>query len=408
MPRLIDLVRIAGRRLVVPLLGYPGAQLTCSSLKQNEFNPVLHCESICRLVDRFSPDAAFFMMDLSVEAGALGLPVRYPLYESPTVEEHPVRSLADLEAFKVLDPLDDALVQARIRAMELMKERLDVPRGGYVIGPFTLAGLLMGASELAMATITDPDLVHGVVGFCTDVCVRYARALAAAGADMIAILEPTATFLSPQAFDTFCGAYIRGLITEVTGNPGMTGAAPAGDVAGGTDATGGRAGAGARTATGTTDAADKADAAGVRNGSESAGIERTTGATGSASRANAPDIAGPRRADAMTPMMILHICGDTSHLVRNMCATGAHGLSLDSPVDFARAAREADPEVVLIGNVDPVGVMVQETPDGVRRAVRALLDMMEPYENFILSTGCDLPYETPFENIDAFMKEGRL
>ena len=106
--------------------------------------------------------------------------------------------------------------------------------------------------------------------------------------------------------------------------------------------------------------------------------------------------------------MILHICGDTSHLVKNMCATGAQGLSLDSPVDLARAAREVDPDVVLIGNIDPVGVMVQETPEGVRRAVRALLDSMEPYENFILSTGCDLPYETPFENIDAFMKEGRL
>ena len=405
MSRLIDLVKSARRRLVVPLLGYPGARLTGSSLKQNAFNPVLQCESVCRLVDRFSPDAAFFMMDLSVEAGALGLPVRYPLYESPTVEEHPVRSLADLEAFRALDPLDDALVQARIRAMELMKERLDVPRGGYVIGPFTLAGLLMGASELAMATITDPDLVHGVVGFCTDVCVRYARALAAAGADMTAILEPTATFLSPQAFDTFCGAYIKGLIAGVVGNPGTTGAVAAGGVAGGTDATGGRAGAGARA---TTDAADKANVAGVRNGSDVAGVERTPGAAGAASRANAPDIAGPRRADAMTPMMMLHICGDTSHLVRKMCATGAQGLSLDSPVDFARAAREADPEVVLIGNVDPVGVMVQEAPDGVRRAVRALLDMMEPYENFILSTGCDLPYETPFENIDAFMKEGRL
>ncbi|NLG80295.1 MAG: hypothetical protein GX492_10835 [Firmicutes bacterium] len=381
MPRLIDLVTTAGRRLVVPLLGYPGAQLTCSSLKQNEFNPVLHCESICRLVDRFSPDAAFFMMDLSVEAGALGLPVRYPLYESPTVEEHPVRSLSDLEAFKVLDPLGDALVQARIKTMELMKDRIDVPRGGYVIGPFTLAGLLMGASELATATITDPELVHGVVGFCKDVCVRYARALADAGADIIAILEPTATFLSPQAFDTFCGAYVKDLIAGVgvVSKPGRL------DAAGAADATGA---AGAPGAPGTAGTAGAAGATG------------SAGATGATGTGHAAPIAAP--------MMVLHICGDTSHLVKNMCATGAQGLSLDSPVDLARSAREVDPEVVLIGNIDPVGVMVQETPEGVRRAVRALLESMEPYENFILSTGCDLPYETPFENIDAFMREGRL
>ncbi|MGE5574452.1 MAG: hypothetical protein ACM3ZU_15790 [Bacteroidota bacterium] len=84
---------------------------------------------------------------------------------------------------------------------------------------------------------------------------RLVRASSEGRARRISSLEPTATFLSPQAFDTFCRTYIRGLIREVAGNPGVKGAAAAGDVAGGTDATGGRAGAGARTATGTTDAA---------------------------------------------------------------------------------------------------------------------------------------------------------
>jgi uroporphyrinogen decarboxylase len=32
---------------------------------------------------------------------------------------------------------------------------------------------------------------------------------------------------------------------------------------------------------------------------------------------------------------------------------------------------------------------------------------MDPYPNFILSTGCDLPQETPLENIRAFMETGR-
>jgi uroporphyrinogen decarboxylase len=66
-----------------------------------------------------------------------------------------------------------------------------------------------------------------------------------------------------------------------------------------------------------------------------------------------------------------------------------------------------DPDVVLIGNVDPVGVMLNGDADQVADAVRKLLDSMSDVENFILSTGCDLPYETPHENIDAFMDEGR-
>jgi hypothetical protein len=36
--RLIDLVKLSGRRLVAPLMGYPGIQITRTSIKQNEFN----------------------------------------------------------------------------------------------------------------------------------------------------------------------------------------------------------------------------------------------------------------------------------------------------------------------------------------------------------------------------------
>jgi len=43
----------------------------------------------------------------------------------------------------------------------------------------------------------------------------------------------------------------------------------------------------------------------------------------------------------------------------------------------------------------------------VRREVEALLAQMAPYPNFILGTGCDLPAETPLENIEAFIAAGR-
>jgi len=236
-----------------------------------------------------------------------------------------VRQAGDLERLRVVDPLEDARIRSYIRTMELMSRSIPIPRAAYVTGPFTLAGLLMGASDIAMATITDPHLVHQTVHFCTDICIRYSRALTEAGADIIVILEPTATFLSPQAFAEFCGAYVR----EVIASPGAAGDA------------------------------------------------------------------------------VLHICGDTSHILREMCATGACALSLDSPVDLRAAASRVDPEVILIGNIDPVGIMVQQSPQEVACATRRLLDSMAQCDSFILSTGCDLPYETPHENIDAFMSEGR-
>jgi uroporphyrinogen decarboxylase len=39
--------------------------------------------------------------------------------------------------------------------------------------------------------------------------------------------------------------------------------------------------------------------------------------------------------------------------------------------------------------------------------VQDLLGKMSPYPNFVLSTGCDLPQETPLANIRAFVEAGR-
>lgn len=45
-------------------------------------------------------------------------------------------------------PLGDARIGVFIDTMRLMKENLAVPKGAYVTGPFTLAGLMMGATEI--------------------------------------------------------------------------------------------------------------------------------------------------------------------------------------------------------------------------------------------------------------------
>lgn len=323
--RLIDAVRAKRpQRLVVPLMGYPGVQLTHSSLKQNGFNAELHYRSIYKLVEMFAPDVIFYMMDLAIEAGAIGLQIRYPLEESASVELHPVQHISDLDVYKVLDPIFDARIRSYIDTMSLMSRNLkNVTRGAYVIGPFSLAGLMLGASEIALATVDNPDLVLATLNYAEDVISRYAKELVNAGADLVAILEPTATFLSPKSFSRFSGNYVNRIA---------------------------------------------------------------------------------RRLDAMT---VLHICGDTTRLVPVMGQLDIQGLSLDSMVDLSIAARKIPSDMVLIGNLDPVRIMVNESPEGVRRAVRNLLDAMSPYENFVLSTGCDLPQETPLENIRAFMEEGR-
>jgi uroporphyrinogen decarboxylase len=107
---------------------------------------------------------------------------------------------------------------------------------------------------------------------------------------------------------------------------------------------------------------------------------------------------------------LYHVCGNSSHLVGAMAASGVTGLSLDSRetgIDLAEIARGTPGDVLIIGNVNPVTTMVQGRPQDVRREVRNLRLEMSRFPNYVLSTGCDLPQETPLDNIRAFMDEGR-
>jgi uroporphyrinogen decarboxylase len=69
---LSDVVNGFGRRMVLPLMGFPGTQLNGSTLKQNTFNWGTQFSTVFALQRRFRPDGMFFFMDLSVEASALG------------------------------------------------------------------------------------------------------------------------------------------------------------------------------------------------------------------------------------------------------------------------------------------------------------------------------------------------
>ena len=60
------------------------------------------------------------------------------------------------------------------------------------------------------------------------------------------------------------------------------------------------------------------------------------------------------------------------------------------------------PDVPVMGNVDPAVILRRGTPEAVREATRELLEKCSDFPNFVLSSGCDIPPMTPWENLDAF------
>jgi uroporphyrinogen decarboxylase len=87
----------------------------------------------------------------------------------------------------------------------------------------------------------------------------------------------------------------------------------------------------------------------------------------------------------------------------SILSTGAAAYHFGNAVDMEKDILEAVPsDVVVMGNVDPAGVLRMGNPESVRTATAELLQKCSTYPNFVLSSGCDMPPKTPWENINAF------
>ena len=100
--------------------------------------------------------------------------------------------------------------------------------------------------------------------------------------------------------------------------------------------------------------------------------------------------------------IVLHNCGNTGHCTDAMIRSGASALHFGNRADMVEALKTCPSNIPVMGNIDPVTVMQQAAPEQVYAAVSELLERTAGFDNFILSSGCDVPPRTPFENIQAF------
>ena len=100
--------------------------------------------------------------------------------------------------------------------------------------------------------------------------------------------------------------------------------------------------------------------------------------------------------------VFLHNCGNTGHCTQAMLYTGAHGYHFGNAMNMLDALETCPPDVLVMGNLDPVGVFKMSTPEQVKQSTKNLLEQTAGYRNFVLSSGCDVPPHTSLKNVEAF------
>lgn len=115
-------------------------------------------------------------------------------------------------------------------------------------------------------------------------------------------------------------------------------------------------------------------------------------------------VIGALKAQVPVPVS-LHICGNATPILADMATCGADVLELDHQVDMATACRTLGPKTAIWGNLDPVGLLVQSSPEQVRATANEVLRTVAASgpRPFVLSSGCTLAVDTPPANLTAML-----
>lgn len=103
-------------------------------------------------------------------------------------------------------------------------------------------------------------------------------------------------------------------------------------------------------------------------------------------------------------VVMYHNCGNIEPLLRQIRDVDAKAYSFGNAIDMEKALQVIPQDRLVIGNIDPAGVLRNGTPELVREETKKLLERCRKYPNFVIASGCDIPPMTPFENMDAFFE----
>jgi len=104
---------------------------------------------------------------------------------------------------------------------------------------------------------------------------------------------------------------------------------------------------------------------------------------------------------------VLHICGNTAPIIKDMLRSGADGLELDYKTDVQLARTLMKDQTVFIGNVDPSGILAMGSLAQIEETTRRLLEVFADTSRFVLNAGCAIPPVTPSGNLRAFIRTAR-
>nr|WP_239086601.1 uroporphyrinogen decarboxylase [Catellatospora methionotrophica] len=178
--------------------------------------PDLVTEITLQPVRRHGVDAAIFFSDIMVPLDAAGIDLDIVAGTGPVVAE-PVRTLADLDRVRPLDPAAVSYVDEAVRL--LTAELGATPLIGFAGAPFTLASYLVEGGPSRNHTQTkalmygDPQLWHALLDRLADITLTFLRVQIAAGVSAVQLFDSWVGALSEADYREYVQPHSRKVLS---------------------------------------------------------------------------------------------------------------------------------------------------------------------------------------------------
>lgn len=277
-------------------------------------------ESLLEVNRLYDPDGQPVIFDLQVEAEILGCDLAWAEDAPPAVASHPLSGQTNIPE-NLPEPSDGRLPMI-LNVMRQMKNAVGEHTAlyGLITGPFTLASHLRG-TDIFLDTMDDPDYLKRLMAYTSRVAQRMVALYLEAGMDVIGVVDPVTSQVSPRTFTTFLAQPFSQVFDTI----------------------------------------------------------RDKGA-----------------------FSAFFVCGDATKNIEPMCQTNPDCIAVDENIDMAAVKPITDQyNIVLEGNIPLTTRMLLGTQQDNMKYIVDLLDKLPNHQNLIVSPGCDMPYDTPIENVIA-------
>ncbi len=171
----------------------------------------------------YDPDGMPVVFDLQLEAEILGCELLWSKENPPSVKSHPLAAGKTIPCACRIPAADTGRIPVVLDVMKRMKAEVgdEVALYGLICGPFTLASHLRG-SGIFMDMLKDPDYVRELVEYCAEVGCRMTDLYTEAGMDIIAVVDPLVSQISPKHFEAMLSDSFKAVFDYIRSKGAMS------------------------------------------------------------------------------------------------------------------------------------------------------------------------------------------